>query len=405
MILRKSPTYLYHSTLDDIDALEEAIEDDAELDWATQNYAFENQLSRRGFSGPRLLQLARHRRDGLAALDVIDCRDLMDRQGVPKMLIGAMIPQGVAMGIGANGGVGKTTLFYNFARHIALGEPWSGYSVNQGRVLIVQCDEPEQDINRKLRSAKFSDVPRGMIHFIRTWRFTQFRQLERYIKQEGFNFVVIDSWTSVHAGMGLDLSRSNAGDNMYLLRNLAGETGATFAVLHHLNRMGGYRDSSTFEDNPSEVWKLTRGTRQEGFLPNERLLEITKSRAGLAGKYKLAQVPHDYSWTHEGPWATPDSPELPGMMLRIQDHFVRHPDTPFGPRDIAQTFEIDYEKAETELKRLENLGIIKGTWITWSRPGHESQGFWSYRLSGASDTEEQPINPQHPSWHFMQLVV
>lgn len=372
----------FNETLDQVDLLEQAIDDDAQLLWEAQNFAVDSDLFRRGFKGQDLLRLARSRRDGTASIEMCDAHDIMERQKAPEMLVGALLPEGVVIAVGALGGTGKTTLFYNIAKHIALGTPWNGYSVKQGKVLVIQCDESKQDINRKLRAAKYGEVPHGSVRFVTEWRFTQYRQLERMVRQEQYRLVVIDSWTSVHAGMGIDLAKSAAGDNIYLLRNLAQETNCTFVVLHHLNKAGGYRDSSTIEDNPSEVWKITRGRPEDRLKPTERLLEITKSRAGLEGKYLLEQIGSDYSWMHKGPFECPDSVEEPGLMLRIQDYFVMHPGEFCGAKDIATHFCVTYDKAEMELQRLETIGVLESQWVVWNKPTGEQTGFWSYALAG-----------------------
>ena len=70
-------------------------------------------------------------------------------------------------------------------------------------------------------------------------------------------------------------------------------------ILHHLNKSGGMRDSSSFVDNVSEVVKLTRP--ENNFDPNEFHLEWMKSRSGLTGKHVLQRDPLNYGWHYAGP--------------------------------------------------------------------------------------------------------
>lgn len=384
----------FNQILNEVDLLEAAIANEAELEWELTNYAYENSLHQRGFTAAKLLRLARQRRDGGKELKVYSAKQIIERTTAPKMLVNALIPAGSSLLVGADGGLGKTTLFYNLARHISTGEPWSGYQVQKGKVLIVQADEPQSDIARKLRIGRYRELPNDDVDFIvDEWRFSQYRQLERLILDVGYVFVVIDSWTSTHAGMGIDLSKSYAGDNIYPLRDLANKTGCAIAIIHHLNKGGTMRDSSTLEGNVSEVWKITKGNPQDGFRPGERLLEVTKSRADLVGKYKLIQCPADYSWLHGGPIECPDSPEDAGLMLRIQNFLDSNPGYGYSALHVRDEFNVSFEKAEMELKRLERLGAIRGEWTIWNRPDGTQTGYWSY-ASLASDSEaiaRQPV--------------
>jgi hypothetical protein len=143
-------------------------------------------------------------------------------------------------------------------------------------------------------------VPRGTVDFILDWRFTQVRQLKELIEKNNYSLIIIDSWTAAHSGTGTDLISSTAGDNMYKLRNLAQAYNCTFVVVHHFNKNNELRDSSTTNDNASEIWKLLSWEEKYKIARNQRILEISKSRAGLSGKYVFEQSPMDYSWFHLG---------------------------------------------------------------------------------------------------------
>jgi hypothetical protein len=73
----------------------------------------------------------------------------------------------------------------------------------------------------------------------------------------------------------------------------------SIVILHHLNKSGGLRDSTSFVDNVSEVVKLTRA--EGNFDPNEFTLEWLKSRSGLTGKHSLQRDPLNYGWRYTGP--------------------------------------------------------------------------------------------------------
>lgn len=194
----------------------------------------------------------------------------------------------------------NTTLMYNWGLHVALGTPWSGRRCMKGKCLFIASDEPLTDTSEKLSVIGYQDagLNPGDVSFWETWRFTHMRQLEGYIRKERPLLVVIDSLTACLAGMNVDLAKSSAGDAIYGLRDLANTYRCSIIILHHLNKSGGLRDSTSFVDNVSEVVKLTRS---ESFDPNEFTMEWLKSRSGLTGKHALKRDSLNYGWHYAGP--------------------------------------------------------------------------------------------------------
>jgi hypothetical protein len=194
----------------------------------------------------------------------------------------------------------NTTLVYNWALHVALGTPWSNRRCMKGKCLLVSADEPLTDTAEKLSVIGYQDagLQPGDITFWETWRFANMKQLEDYIRKERPSLVMIDSLTACLAGMNVDLAKSSAGDAIYGLRDMANTYRCSIVILHHLNKSGGLRDSTSFVDNVSEVVKLTRS---ESFDPNEFTLEWLKSRSGLTGKHVLKRDSLNYGWHYAGP--------------------------------------------------------------------------------------------------------
>ena len=99
--------------------------------------------------------------------------------------------------------------------------------------------------------------------------------------------------------MDVDLVKSNAGDVIYGLRDIANQYRCSIVILHHLNKQGGLRDSTSFVDNVSEVVKLTRTENNPD--PDHFTLEWLKSRSGLTGKHVLRRKALTYGWHYAGP--------------------------------------------------------------------------------------------------------
>jgi hypothetical protein len=248
----------------------------------------------------KIVTEAKERVHGREELESIDALAIANSDKAREWLIAGIIPLGSVTLLAASGGVGKSTVAYNWALNIAQGSSWSGRRCMKGKTLVAQSDEPLLDTAEKLSVIGFqdADIEPGTVQFWETWRFTHMRQLEDFVRKERPIFVVIDSLTACLAGMNVDMVKSNAGDVIYGLRDLANTYRCSILILHHLNKSGGLRDSTSFVDNVSEVVKLTRS---ESFDPNEFTLEWLKSRSGLTGKHVLKRDSLNYGWHYAGP--------------------------------------------------------------------------------------------------------
>jgi hypothetical protein len=248
----------------------------------------------------KIIEEAKARVHGKEDIETIDALSIVNSDKVREWLIAGIVPMGSVMLLAASGGSGKTCLLYNWALHVALGTPWSGRRCVKGKSLLISADEPQCDTAEKLSVIGYQDagLEPGAINFWETWRFANMQQLEHYIRKERPSLVMIDSLTACLSGMNIDLARSSAGDAIYGLRDMANAYNCSIVILHHLNKSGGLRDSTSFVDNVSEVVKLTRA---ESFDPNEFTIEWLKSRSGLTGKHSLQRDPLNYGWRYAGP--------------------------------------------------------------------------------------------------------
>ena len=249
----------------------------------------------------KIIEEAKGRIYGREEIETVDALTIATADKARDWLIAGILPLGTVMLFAASGGSGKSTIAYNWALHIAKGQPWSGRRCLQGKSLIIQSDEPLVDASEKLSVIGYQDanLQPGDISFWETWRFAHMKQLEDYVKKHRPIFITIDSLTACLAGMDVDLIKSNAGDVIYGLRDIANTYKCSIMILHHLNKSGGLRDSSSFVDNVSEVVKLTRP--DNNFDPNEFQIEWMKSRSGLTGKHVLQRDPLNYGWRYAGP--------------------------------------------------------------------------------------------------------
>jgi hypothetical protein len=273
---------------------------DARINYETNYWLEQRGVKMTQQNVEKVIDEARARVHGKEEIESIDALTIASSDKARDWLIAGIVPLGSVTLLAAAGGTGKTTLLYNWALHVALGSPWSGRRCMKGRCLLISADEPLTDTAEKLSVIGYQDagLQPGDISFWETWRFANMKQLEDYIRKERPSLIMIDSLTACLAGMNVDLAKSSAGDAIYGLRDMANSYRCSIVILHHLNKSGGLRDSTSFVDNVSEVVKLTRS---ESFDPNEFTLEWLKSRSGLTGKHILKRDSLNYGWHYAGP--------------------------------------------------------------------------------------------------------
>jgi hypothetical protein len=305
----------------------------------------------------KLIHEGKERVYGRQELDTIDALEIAKDDKCREWLIAGILPLGSVMLLAASGGTGKSTLIYNWSLNIALGQPWSKRRCRKGRSLIIQSDEPLVDTSEKLGVIGYAEagLEPGDIEFWETWRFAHMTQLEDYVRKNRPSFVAIDSLTACLAGMDVDLVRSNAGDVLYGLRDIANKYNCSIVILHHLNKSGGLRDSTSFVDNVSEVVKLTRPENNPD--PNQFTFEWLKSRSGLTGKHNLQRSALNYGWEYQGPVGG-SIQELDGCINAI----VNRPNERFSRQQVASLIgSWDIASTGKMLEVARRQGFIKST--------------------------------------------
>jgi hypothetical protein len=283
-------------------------------------------------------------------------------------------------------GSGKSTLLYNWALHVATGQAWSNRRCKQGTALIIQCDEPVVDAAEKLQIIGYGEdnLNFGQVKFIERWRFINIPQLLDHVKKERPQIVMIDSLTACLAGMDVDLIRSDAGNCIYELRDIANTYGCSIVILHHLNKSGGIRDSSSFEANVSEVVKLYK--QEQGGNPDEYIFEWTKSRSGLAGKHFLHRDSTSYGWFYKGP-VNGGIEHMDNLVNALNNRANDR----FDPRRAADAIS-DFVEVATVRRLLEQArrqGLISSSWDI-SPDGVRTRMYhsWDYKELGFPSFEE-----------------
>ena len=388
-----------HSGVDGKPAYEEIISavenfvglyaNDARIAYETGNWLEQRGVKMNQGNVEKIIEEAKSRIYGREEIETIDALAIANADQCREWLIAGIMPLGSVMLLAASGGTGKSTIVYNWALNIALGQSWSGRRCMQGKSLIIQSDEPLVDTSEKLNVIGYQDanLEPGTVAFWENWRFGHMKQLEDYVRKNRPVFIAIDSLTACLAGMDVDLVKSNAGDVIYGLRDIANQYKCSIAILHHLNKSGGLRDSTSFVDNVSEVVKLTKSENNPD--PNQFTMEWLKSRSGLTGKHYLQRDTLSYGWRYAGP-ASGSLDALDRVVnavnMRKNERLSRQ-----QVASITGSFEISTTGKMLEVARRQ--GLITSSFLSGPN-GEHPRVYHSWEYAGTmEETMEEPFIP------------
>lgn len=326
----------FEETMERVRQIQE-IEDEARQAWEMGLLA----KSIRAFSAAQLLNIYKIKEQNSKPFNPIDVHEFV-AQGTDERewLIAAHISIATTLVLFADGGAGKSLLAYDLCKAIATGKPWNGFRTRQGKVLIVQTDEPEIDTRERLNIANFAaEIPKGVVQIETKWQFSQMRLFKKWIERERPAFVMIDSFTSANRASDQQEKDTNYASCLYELRDIANQYGCSIMVVHHENKLGGARGTTAIRNNVSEVWRLRKGEQKEGLTPTQRVLDVEKSRSGCSGTFKIELNVEDYSWKHQGDFGVEANfAGLPPLSARLLNHLEARRNVRFDPEELTHEF-------------------------------------------------------------------
>ncbi|MBW4418326.1 MAG: AAA family ATPase [Myxacorys californica WJT36-NPBG1] len=219
---------------------------------------------------------------------------------VKEWIINGWIPKGIVLLLHALGGTGKSLLIYELIECIVKGQPWNGYPVAQGRVLILQSDEPVIVTRERL---KIRDLEKSHpVQLVPGWQVENMPRLEAYLKQyqdtgDPVRFCMIDSVTAINRNTLISENDTEYARFMLQLNDLGDRYGCTFAVVHHSNSDGQSRGTKALYNSASEVWGMGVTDEQSG----ERIIRVQKTRMGRPpGRYKFQFDEETFTFAYVG---------------------------------------------------------------------------------------------------------
>ncbi len=227
----------------------------------------------------------------------LDAEDLSRSYVIPEIL-----PTPAVLLLYGAGGDGKSMAAWALAKHISLGLPFEVQNnvvpIKKGKVLILNADQPKVQLREQLREQDYKmDDNTVVINGFQIKREYYFAQL---IKKHKPTLVVIDSLIGSSAGRAFDENKSSFASPLYRLTNNNGHSfpATTILVIHHANKQGGFRGTSSIRDAVDETWKLSKPDKElsEQLGTNTRIIRVEKSRFSRMGSCLLLKQLSDLSF-------------------------------------------------------------------------------------------------------------
>lgn len=215
-------------------------------------------------------------------------------------LVSAWIPSGIVMLLHALGGAGKSLMVYELIECIVKGQPWNGYQTKQGRVLILQSDEPVIVTRERMQ---LRDLTREYpVTVVPGWQVENMARLEARLKEyaemgDPVRLCMVDSVTAINRNTLISENDTEYARFMLQLSDLGDRYGCTFIVIHHSNSDGESRGTKALYNSASEVWGLMVADESTG----DRILRVQKTRMGRPpGRYKFQFEEDGFSFAYQG---------------------------------------------------------------------------------------------------------
>ncbi|BAZ29959.1 putative replicative DNA helicase [Cylindrospermum sp. NIES-4074] len=288
--------------------------------------------------------------------------DLKDAAGssVREWLMNGLVPKKSTIVLYADGGIGKTKFIYSLGRALIQGSPFGTFpSTGKRKILYYQGDETESDMYQALDTMGYGQDDINKYVRVRFgWSFENLAVLIQDLLEFQPDFVLIDSLT--HANR---LSVYRESEMEYIrplleMTGLANQHNCTFVVIHHSNKSGEVRGTTAIRNAVSEVWKLSKDNGPMG-TPNDRILEIDKSRSRSSGKkYRMIFDPQDLSFTFLGEEGEEMTTAESSAKDRLLEFFNQNRNIRFTYEELAHRLNINSSYTRKSLNRLSSDGLI-----------------------------------------------
>jgi hypothetical protein len=228
-------------------------------------------------------------------------KELSQEEFNKDFLIPDILPHPSVVLIYGAGGDGKSMTSWVLAKHVATGSPFlvrgQLVPVKQGPVLILNGDQPKVLLQEQLAEI---DLPEDAPVTIQTgFQLKEYSQFCRYMDEYKPSLVVIDSLIGCSSADSFDENKSSFASPLYWLTKNNGELfpATTIVIIHHANKTGGFRGTSSIRDAVDETWALKKPEKDSEMPASSRLITIEKSRSGRSGTALIMNMEADLSFS------------------------------------------------------------------------------------------------------------
>jgi hypothetical protein len=214
-------------------------------------------------------------------LEQLDIRDMLSRPAPQHEWVWeGYVERRTLTVLHGDGGTGKSILAGHLCRAVTSGQPCLGRQTQQGNVLIIDAENPFDEIHRRLHALDFATVPTDRVAYYRagdvilgTGEEPQVDQLVTLIQQHHAQVVVLDSQRGLWGG---DEKEAIMIRPFYRQLQAAAEALDTAIVLiHHDRRTGNFSGSSDVHNSADTRLHLERPDPDKP----ERVLRHAKARS------------------------------------------------------------------------------------------------------------------------------
>lgn len=309
--------------------------------------------------------------DPYERLDLPTYLEVANTEARVEWIIDGLIPKESVTLLHSVGGVGKSYLMYLIGFLVAEGETFFGLKTQKTTVHYVDFENPFAEITERVKKV-------GVSENAKIWHISHPSPPFR-IDSEGWEIykafpkglIIFDSLRSSHHGE--ENSSKDAGFIMDRYREIR-SLGNTIILIHHENKLGGYRGSTAWFDLVDHVLKFNRvrkiGSDEEGD-ENDFNLPI---RLTLGGKSRFSSAM-----------------ELKPLYFKFENHNLCLADDPETDilNKMAELLSPAYPPNQSEFKKLvaDNLGFKQKAFNKLVKKGEDS-GFWYSKRSRESNKLE-----------------
>jgi hypothetical protein len=263
--------------------------------------------------------------------------------------------------------------------------------VEQGPVLILNGDQSEVLLQEQLNEV---EMPEDAPVFIQQgFQLKEYNQFCRYMDDIKPALVIIDSLIGTSSGDSFDENKSSFASPLYWLSKNNGNMfpATTIMIIHHANKTGGFRGTSSIRDAVDETWALKKPDGGVNSLPlSSRLITIEKSRSGRSGTCLIMNMEADLSFSVAD--FTPEVDETKTTPDGIVDRVLMKVRTSYPRTVTRQELNADplvggrVEAIKKALQRLVKKGLVED----WKEGGNKGKKHYRAVLARGEGGGECP---------------